>query len=94
MFSTSSIEYQQVEKYNNINDFNSKLITFYENIQKHIQHFVTQRRYINILKSRTKDNIKQILFLNRNINLNELITLTENFKLINVKILPLMRSQE
>ena len=52
-----------------------------------------QRRYIDALKLHIKINMKQILFMRSQINLNEIMSLTKNFEIVN-KILYAFRSFE
>ena len=54
---------QQFDEYSDINDFNVKFILIYENIQELIVFFVIRRRYIDVLKSHIKINMKQMLFM-------------------------------
>ena len=42
-----------------------------------------QRRYIDILKSHIKINIKQMFFMRSQIKLNEMMSLTKNFETVN-----------
>ena len=42
-----------------------------------------QKRYINVLKFHIKINMKQVLFMRPQINLNEIMSLTKNFEIIN-----------
>ena len=49
-----------------------------------------RRRYINILKSYIKINMKQMFFMRSQINLNEMMLLTKNFEIVN-KILYVFR---
>ena len=44
---------------------------------------MTRRQYIDILKSHIKINIKQMFFIHFQINLNEMMSLTKNFKIVN-----------
>ena len=52
-----------------------------------------QKRYINALKSHIKINMKQMFFMRSQINLNEMMSLTKNFEIIN-KILYAFHSFE
>ena len=49
-----------------------------------------RRRYINVLKSYIKINMKQVFFMHFKINLNEIMSLTKNFETVN-KILYIFR---
>ena len=82
---------QQFDEYSDINDFNVKFTSIYENIQELILFFVARRRYIDVLKSHIKINMKQMLFMRFQIDLNEMMSLTENFEIVN-KILYAFRS--
>ena len=42
-----------------------------------------RRRYIDVLKSHIKINMKQMLFMRFQINLNEMMSLTKNFETVN-----------
>ena len=42
-----------------------------------------RRRYIDVLKSHIKINMKQMLFMRLQINLNEMMLLTKNFETVN-----------
>ena len=42
-----------------------------------------RKRYIDVLKSHIKINMKQMLFMRSQINLNEIMSLTKNFKIVN-----------
>ena len=52
-----------------------------------------RKRYIDVLKSHIKINMKQMLFMRFKINLNEMMSLTKNFKTVN-KISYVSRSFE
>ena len=52
-----------------------------------------RKRYIDALKLYIKINMKQMLFMRSQINLNEIMSLTKNFEIIN-KILYVSRSFE
>ena len=54
---------QQFGEYNDINDFNVKFTSIYENIQELIFFFVIRKRYIDVLKSHIKINMKQMFFM-------------------------------
>ena len=74
---------QQFDEYNDINNFNVKFISIYENIQELIVFFVTRRRYIDALKFHIKINMKQIFFMRFQIDLNKMMSLTKNFETVN-----------
>ena len=42
-----------------------------------------RKRYINVLKSHIKINMKQMLFMRFQIDLNEMMSLTKNFETVN-----------
>ena len=44
---------------------------------------MTRRRYIDALKPHIKINMKQVLFMRSQINLNEMMSLTKNFETVN-----------
>ena len=52
-----------------------------------------RRRYIDVLKLHIKINMKQMFFMRSQINLNEMMSLTKNFKIVN-KILYAFRAFE
>ena len=52
-----------------------------------------RKRYIDVLKSHIKINMKQMLFMRLKINLNEMMSLTKNFETVN-KTLYVFRSFE
>ena len=68
-----------------ISDFNTKFTRFLENVHDFIDFFVAKRRYIEALKSRTRNNLKQILFIKKNIIFDEMMKLTKQFENFNVK---------
>ena len=44
---------------------------------------MTRKQYIDVLKSHIKINMKQISFMRFQINLNEMMSLTKNFEIVN-----------
>ena len=54
---------------------------------------MTRKRYIDVLKSHIKINIKQMLFMRSQIDLNEMMSLTKNFEIVN-KVSYVFRSFE
>ena len=44
---------------------------------------MTRKRYIDVLRSHIKINMKQMFFMRFQINLNEMMSLTKNFKTVN-----------
>ena len=75
----------QSRSLSDINDFNTKFTRLLENVHDLIDFFVAKRRYIEVLKSRTRNNLKQILFIKKNIIFDEMMKLTKQFENFNVK---------
>ena len=74
---------QQSGEYSDINDFNAKFTSVYEDIQELVLPFVARRRYIDALKPHTRINMEQVLFMRPQIDLNEMMSLAENFETVN-----------
>ena len=73
---------QQIEEYADLSNFNARFQLLYIDVYHLNDSFIVIRRYISVLKLKTRVSVKIVLYNKSNMKLDELIIMTKTFEVI------------
>ena len=73
---------QQTEEYADLSDFNARFQLLYTDVHHLNDSFTVIRRYVSVLKLKTRVSVKIVLYNKSNMKLDELMIMTKTFEVI------------